>query len=326
MLKRNFDFVGHIKTYIAIPLVICLIGVVMTGVFGINLDINFKGGSRFTFTYKGEISLNDAQSTVEQLLGKQVEISQSTDISGASAKLLVSVVGNEAVTTETQQALTAGLQEKFADNNVQLGDFNTVNPTIARSFFLKSLAAVALACILVVAYIGIRFRKIGGVSAGAMAFVALVHDGLIVFFTTVIFRLQVDMNFIAVVLTILGYSLNDTVVVYDRVRENKSLRPNANIVDLVNDSSNQVLVRSITISFATFMAVMTILVVGEIYGLDTIRSFTIPMAVGVIAGSYSSVCIAAPLWVKWVQHAERVAPIKAQKLKDKKAAAKGKSK
>ena len=121
-----------------------------------------------------------------------------------------------------------------------------------------------------------------------------------------ILRIDIDSNFIAVVLTILGYSLNDTVVIYDRIRENKKLFSQLSTRELTNKSINETLGRSITTAFATFLAILTVGVVCEIAGLTSLRSFVIPMLIGgILSGSYSSICIAGPLWVLWSEYSEK---------------------
>ena len=305
MHKTHIHFVENLKKYLIISIALIVVGVVVAVVFGVNMDINFKGGTRFTYTYSGEVNLDEVQSLAAEKLGGQVTVSESTDIAGTTSKLIITLVGDQSVTAETQQALTDGLAEAYPDNGVALGDSNTVSPSIARSFFAKSLFAVALAGLLVVIYVGLRFRKIGGVSAGLMALVALVHDCILAFVTCVVFRLQIDANFMAVILTIFGYSLNNTIVIYDRVRENKRLNPGMKVGELVNNSINETMGRSLFTTITTFIAVVTVAVVAEICGMTTLRSFAIPMAVGLVAGCYSSMCLSGPLWVRWIWHKEK---------------------
>ncbi len=306
MLKQtNFNFVKNFKIFAWISVAIIVLGILVSVIFGVKLDINFKGGSRFTYTYTGEIALDEAKATIEAALGQTVTVTESTDITGGSAKLVVSLTADESLSTELQQKVTKSLQEKYPNQAVALGDSNSVNPSIAGSFFAKSIFATAIAGILVVVYIGLRFRKIGGVSAGVTALIALLHDILITFVFTVIFRLEIDSNFIAVVLTIFGYSLNDTIVVYDRIRENQRLYPALSKGELVNQSVNQTLGRTITTSVVTLVAVVTVAVVAELFGLTSLRTFAIPMAVGIISGSYSSVLLASPLWVHWHAYAAK---------------------
>ena len=305
MRKTQIHFVENLKKYLIISIALIVAGIVVAVIFGVNMDINFKGGTRFTYTYSGEINLDEVQSLAGEKLGKQVTVAESTDIAGASSKLIITLAGDQSVTAETQQALTDGLAEAYPDNTIKLGDSNTVSPTIARSFFAKSIFAVALAGLLVVIYVGLRFRKIGGISAGLLALVALVHDCLLAFVTCVIFRLQIDANFRAVILTIFGYSLNNTIVIYDRVRENKRLQPNMKVAELVNGSVNETMGRSLFTTITTFIAVVTVAVVAEVCGMTTLRSFAIPMAVGLVAGCYSSMCLSGPLWVRWIWYKEK---------------------
>ena len=140
----------------------------------------------------------------------------------------------------------------------------------------------------------------------------MVFDVLISFFICVFFRLQIDSNYIAVVLTILGYSLNDTIVIYDRVRENRKLYPDMEISELVNMSISKVSIRNVVTSVTTFLAIITIVVVSEIYGLTSLRTFAIPMAFGVVSGAVSSLFIAGPLWVIWKNYKAKKAPKKAK--------------
>ena len=164
---------------------------------------------------------------------------------------------------------------------------------------------MALTAVLVVIYVGFRFRKIGGVSAAITALCALVLDILVSFFACAIFRLQIDSNYIAVVLTILGYSLNDTIVIYDRVRENRKLFPELETKELVDRSISSVMTRNFVTTITTLAAVLTIILVSELFGLTTLRTFAIPMAFGLLSGCMSSLFISGPLWVYWREYRDR---------------------
>ncbi len=305
-MTKSFRFVKNLRIPLIAYAAILCVALVVGIIFGVDLDINFKGGSRFTYTYTGEISVADAEKAIEDALGgKDVTITQSSAMAGAgSTKLTVSLVKDESLNSESQQKITKALQDKFKDNNVELGDSKTVNPTIAGSFFKKALFAVALAALLVVIYVGIRFRRIGGVSAAMTALAALVLDICIAFAACAIFRLQIDSNFMAVILTILGYSLNDTIVIYDRIRENKKTMVGT-LEEVVDTSITQVMRRTIFTTVTTFLAIATIIVVSEICGLTTLRTFAIPMAFGILSGCVSSMCVSGPLWVKWCNWSEK---------------------
>lgn len=296
---RKFDFNKAFLKVIIVYAVIFVAGAIVAGIFGIDLDINFRGGTKISYSYTGDIADKDIKSVVDEKIEPKFELSKSTSIAGDTKTFEISLVGKDALSAEDQEALTKALTEKFKDNKIELYNSNSVSPTLAGTFLLKSLVAVIITAVLVVIYVGIRFRKIGGVSAALTALVALVFDVLITFFTCVFFGLQIDSNYMAVVLTILGYSLNDTIVIYDRVRENRRLNPEGEIGEVVNDSINQTCKRNIITSVTTFLAVMTIVVVSELFGLQSLRTFAIPMAFGIISGGITSLFIAGPLWVIW---------------------------
>lgn len=299
MREFKIDFNKTLKFALIAYAVIFIAGTITAIFGGVNLDINFTGGTRASYSYTGDIKEADFKKIVKDTLKKDFSLSNSTSLAGDTKTFDIALADKEALGAETQEALTNALQEKFKDNKIELYSSNSVSPTMAGTFFLKSMVAVIITAVLVVVYVSIRFRKIGGVSAALTALVALVFDVLITFFTCVLFRLQIDLNFIAVVLTMLGYSLNDTIVIYDRIRENERLNPDMEIGSLVNLSVNKVLIRNIVTSVTTFLAVMTIVVVSEIYGLTSLRTFAIPMAFGLISGGISSVFVSGPLWVIW---------------------------
>lgn len=277
--------------------VFVIVGIIVTAVAGVKLDINFSGGTKISYSYTGDIAEKDFHDTVATALDKEFSVGKNTSLAGDVNSYVITLAGKNSISAEVQENITKALTEKFKDNEVTLYDSTSVSPTIAGSFFAKSLVAVLITAALVVVYVGIRFRKIGGVSAALTAFCALILDLLTAFFTCVIFRLPIDMNFMAVVLTILGYSLNDTIVIYDRVRENKRLYPNMTLAENMDASVSSTLIRNIVTTVTTVCAVLTIVVVSEVCGLTTLRSFAIPMAFGLVSGCFSSIFVAGPLWV-----------------------------
>lgn len=295
--------------------VVIIVGIILTCIFGVNLDINFKGGTRISYTYSGELNTADAESVVNDTLGQKAAVTYGTSVGGDEQQMVISLSGNSSLSADTQNSLTKALQEKFDTNNFELYDSNSVSPTIAGAFFGKSLVAVLLAGIIVVVYIGVRFRNIGGVSAAVTAYIALILDCIVAFLACTAFRLPVDSNLIAVILTLLGYSLNDTIVIYDRVREEKRLNPQSQIADLVDNSINVVKTRTVITTLTTVAAVTTIIVVAEICGLSTLRSFAIPMAFGLVSGCISSLLVAGPLWVVWKNHVAKRPPKQKKKKK-----------
>ncbi len=219
--------------------------------------------------------------------------------------MTVSFAGNDSVSLEEQQQIAQELSDAYADRTFSVVESSSVDPTMGARFFQKCIVCMAITFVILLVYIALRFRKIGGLSAGVTAIIALLHDVLIVFFAFVIFGFSINDVFIAVVLTILGYSLNDTIVIYDRIRENRRLEPTKSVTALpgiVNKSLNQTMTRSILTSLTTFMALLVIFIVAVIFGLTTVETFALPMMVGVVVGCYSSICIAAPLYTMWTVH------------------------
>ena len=299
MRNFNIDFNKTLKPVLITYIAIFAIGTIFAAIFGVKLDINFSGGAKVSYSYTGEISDADISAVVDKTLNKEYTLTKSTSLAGDTQSFEIALSGKNALSAKDQEALTKALTEKFKNNKIEVYNSNSVSPTIAGSFFAKSMVAVLITALLVVIYVGFRFRKIGGVSAALTAFLALIFDVLITFFACVFFRLQIDSNYIAVVLTMLGYSLNDTIVIYDRVRENRRMNADMEIGEVVNLSINQTLIRNIVTTITTFLAVTTIIVVSEIYALQTLRTFAIPMAFGLVSGGITSLFVSGPLWVIW---------------------------
>ncbi len=305
-MKRDMNFIGHSKIFFTISLCIILIGIVCNIIFGATLDIQFKGGTIITYGFVGEVDENALKDTIQGATPDNNvtftitrDILNNTEDEDAYA-IQIQFSGEEAIETADQQAITDALTEAFPDNGFVYQEASSVEASMGLKFLLKCLVAVAIASVLMVLYVTIRFKRIGGLSAGVMALVALFHDVAMIYFMYVIFRMPIDSNFIAVVLMILGYSLNDTIVIYDRVREERRVMgPKADLADVFNHSASSVFSRTIATSITTLVAIATVYVVAVIFSLDSVQSFALPMMIGVVSGCYSSLCIAGPLWVFW---------------------------
>lgn len=171
------------------------------------------------------------------------------------------------------------------------------------AFLRKSLVAVVFALLLILLYIAFRFKKIGGFTGGMMAVLALANDLMVVFGAFVLLRAPLDGNFIAALLTILGYSINDTVVVYDRIRENRTLMDKkTSFAELVDHSVAQSARRTLVTTVTTVIALAVMCIVAVIYGLDSIVTFAFPLMLGMISGVFTSLCISSSAWVVWSEH------------------------
>lgn len=302
--KKIIDFVGKKKIYFGISLAIMIIGIICNFVFGTTLDIQFSGGASLRFSYTGQIDQNELHDFIQEKTSDKITTSFSTDMMGNSGNnVAVQFSGNDAISTDIQDSLEADLQEKYPDSNFKCLESTSVDASMGFSFLLKCLVAVAIASVLMVLYVTIRFKKIGGLSAGVMALVALFHDVALIYFLYVIFQMPIDSNFIAVVLMILGYSLNDTIVIYDRVREERKLvGRKQDIGDVFNLACSKTIRRTIMTSITTLCAILIVYILAVVFNIPSVQGFALPMMIGVISGCYSSICIAGPLWVMWRHH------------------------
>ena len=308
MKTFSIKFFENRKIFFGISIGIMAIGLIFNIIFGTQLDIQFTGGAVIKYSYTGNIVQEEVEKIVQDTAKKDVTVRilenvKSADGSAAKNNVSISFAGTDSISIDNQQAIAKALTAKYPNAGFQVIESSSVNPSMGRSFFAKCMAAVLIASLLLILYIALRFKKIGGMSAGVMAVIALLHDVAMVYFTFIIFRMPLNDSFIAVVLTILGYSLNDTIIIYDRIRENRRLLgPKTPNSVLVNTSINQTFTRSLYTAGCTFSSIATVYVVGAIFGLTSVTTFALPMMVGVVTGCYSSVCIAGPLYVMWQNH------------------------
>ena len=305
----HINFVGNRKKYYAFSGVLIAVVVLFSFVFGVKMDVEFKGGTMLTLGYQNEIDLEALETTIETATGQtDLTLQTGTDIAG-NQTLTVTMPGSDNMTTEEVGALLTTLNEQYPDNAFDENEINNVNPTIGKEFLLKSVVAVVTACLLILVYVAYRFRKVGGLEGGATAIVALLHDLIIVYGVFVLLRIPLNGNFIAAMLTILGYSINDTVVIYDRIRENSALYGKRQMSrgELVNLSINQSFGRSLMTSITTCVALGVVCVVSIVFKLESIFTFALPLLFGMISGVYSTVCIASQLWLDWQQRKKQPA-------------------
>lgn len=302
--KKIIDLVGHKKIFFGISLAVIIIGIICNFIFGTTLDIQFTGGATLKFSYVGDLDQNDLYNFIQDKTEAKISTTFSSDLVGNTGNTVtVQFPGNGSVTTDIQQNLEKDLQDKYPDNNFVNLESSSVDASMGTKFLFKCLTAVAIASILMVLYVTIRFKKIGGLSAGVMALIALFHDIAMIYFLYVIFQMPIDSNFMAVVLMILGYSLNDTIVIYDRVREERKILGRKSDVGIVfNLSATKTLKRTIMTSVTTLIAILIVYIVAVIFNISSVQGFALPMMIGIISGCYSSICIAGPLWVMWQNH------------------------
>jgi SecD/SecF fusion protein len=298
--KTHIDFVGKRKIFVIISACAFALTLIFSFVLGVDVDIRFKGGTMITYSYTGDISTSDVKSTVEALGTPRATVTTGTSFTGGLNTIVLSFAADEKMDDDMLAQISDTLAEAYPENEIENVDTTNVSASAGSQFFVSCLIAVIVAFVLLVIYIAFRFQKIGGWSAGIIAICCLVHDVILTYAVYVFGGMALDSNFMAVILTLLGYSINNTIIIYDRLRENRG-KYGGKIEDreLVNLSINQTLSRSIITTATTVTAMICISIVCSLMGVTSILSFSLPLAVGMLVGFYSSLCLAGPLWIWW---------------------------
>ena len=301
--KKPVDFVALRKRFLSVSSCLMAAIVLCAVVFGVRLDTEFTGGAMITLRYEDSFALSDVQATAAEALGsKDLTLQTGENVATGEQTLKISMPGTETVTTDEVQTLLDSLNEQYPENAFAQLSLSNVSAAMGTKFLQKSLVAVVFALAVILLYIALRFKNIGGLTGGMMAVLALLNDLMVVFGTFVLLRTPLDGNFIAAMLTILGYSINDTVVVYDRIRENRSLMgKKATFEELVNQSVNQSARRTIITTVTTVMALAVMCIISKLYGLDSIFTFAFPLMMGMLSGVYTSLCVSTSAWVLWTE-------------------------
>ena len=299
--KKQVNFVGLRKRFLTFSACLMAAIVLCAVVLGVHLDTEFTGGAMITLSYENSFEMSAVQKAASEALGSNgLTLQTGENVATGEQTLKISMPGTETVTTDEVQTLLDSLNESYPDNSFAQLSLSYVSAAMGTKFLQKSLVAVVFALVLILAYIAYRFKKIGGLTGGMMAVLALLNDLMVVFGTFVLLRAPLDGNFIAAMLTILGYSINDTVVVYDRIRENRGLLgKKASFEELVNHSVNQSARRTIITTVTTVMALGVMCIVSKLYGLDSIFTFAFPLMMGMLSGVYTSLCVSTSAWVVW---------------------------
>ena len=305
--KKPVDFVALRKRFLTASSCLMAAIVLCAVVFGVRLDTEFTGGAMITLRYEDSFALSDVQATAAEALGsKDLTLQTGENVATGEQTLKISMPGTETGTTDEVQTLLDSLNEQYPENAFAQLSLSNVSAAMGTRFLQKSLVAVVFALAVILLYIALRFKNIGGLTGGMMAVLALLNDLMVVFGTFVLLRTPLDGNFIAAMLTILGYSINDTVVVYDRIRENRSLMgKKATFEELVNQSVNQSARRTIITTVTTVMALAVMCIISKLYGLDSIFTFAFPLMMGMLSGVYTSLCVSTSAWVLWTERKQK---------------------
>ncbi len=289
---KNFSFVKNFKITGLLSILFAATGLVglLLSLFGVslfNFDIDFAGGTTMQFDLHLPVTA-EITSRVADLTEEATGIRPSSVTKAGDAGTEVVVKSSE-MDSETRDAVFQAVREAYSlaetDSPIK-SEF--VSASVGNDLKRSAILASTVAVLLILVYISIRFRFFSGLAA----VIALLHDLLIMLSAYIIFQIPFNMNFIAAALTILGYSINATIVVFDRVRENRRLDPKSKFGDIVDASIRQTMSRSINTTLTTLFPITLLL----IFGVSSIQNFALPVCVGVICGCYSSVCISGPVW------------------------------
>ena len=285
-MMRAYDFMGHRRKWFSVSGALLLIGIISLLVQGLNLGVDFTGGMLLELDFEDPVTIAQVQGVLTNFDEMQdAQVQRLGDPEAPSMRIRSRGLPDGEQREQMYQALRELAQFEIAE-------LDPVSPVIGQELTRAGLTAIGVALLGMVAYITLRFQFRFAVSAMA----ALLHDSLITLGLFSLLQVEIDTAFIAAILTIVGYSVNDTIVVFDRVRENLKYRESGTrMAEIVNKSINEILSRSVATSVTTFVAVAGL----YLFGGESIRNFTLALMLGVLIGTYSSIFIASPIWLSW---------------------------
>ncbi|AZK46540.1 protein translocase subunit SecF [Paenibacillus lentus] len=277
----NLDFVRIGRRCYTFSIILTIIGVISLAVFGLNYSVDFKAGSNVDISFTKSITSEQVEPILEEL-----GIQEGTKITPGADRM--SIRFEEVLDEDQDHQLKSEILKLDSEASLEI---NTVDPEMAKELAINAMWAVLLSSLGIIVYVSIRFEWRFAVAA----IVALLHDAFLVVTVFSIFRLEVDLTFIIAVLTIIGYSINDTIVIFDRIRENLRFakqKTREDLADIVNKSVSQTIMRSLYTALTVFIAALFLLLLGG----ASIKMFSLAMVIGLLFGAYSSIFIASPLW------------------------------
>jgi preprotein translocase subunit SecF len=281
----NFDFLGKARYFVGFSLLLIAVGVVaMSRPNGIRFGVEFSGGTQVIAKFQNTPDVDRIRAAIPDA------VIQNYDAPAKNQVLIRRSVEGEAVDQQAPAILRA-LSEKYGDNAVVESSAEVVGPVVGAELRKKAIQLTVLGLIFQLIYIAVRFK---GAVWGAAATVAVFHDVLVTLAFLTFFKFEITLNVIAALLTLVGYSVNDTIVIFDRARENLRHKRKDSLRKIINDSVNQTLSRTLISNGTTFLAVL-----GLMFGGEVLRGFAFTMAVGIVVGTYSTIYIASPFVIWW---------------------------
>lgn len=277
--KINFNFTNYFKSMVLISLVIFLVSLMSLLIVGVKSSIDFTGGTVINVQVDTDVNLSNLRQVLEEDLKQPVSVVEVNSNNETYILLKMGYLSNEQVIND--------VLSKVYDNQYSINQIESIGPKIGDELKVNARNAIIASLLLIAIYISIRFD--GYYAIGSLF--ALLHDVLITLGVLVLMNMEISISIIAALLTIVGYSLNDTIVIYDRIRENMLLNPYRDKKKVFNTSLNQTLNRTLVTSITTLIVVIVL----YIYGGDVLRPFSFALIIGIILGTYSSIFIASPI-------------------------------
>jgi preprotein translocase subunit SecF len=288
----NFNIIGRRKVWYVFSSLIVLAGLISFAINGLNLGIDFKGGTLLDLKAEKEISVQQVRQDVLKPLGLE-----KSDIRLVGEDQKEVIIRTRTLSDQDRGKVLENFGKAFGKYDVLR--IEKVEAVIAKELIVQAIIALAIAAVLMIIYITFRFEFKFAITG----IIALLHDVFVVLGVFSLLQVEIDSSFVAAILTIVGYSINDTIVIFDRIRENLGKgTKKIGIGELVNDSLMQTMSRSINTSLTTLITIVALF----LFGGETIKGFSLALIVGIISGTYSSLFIASPLWVSWKIREKRV--------------------
>lgn len=292
----RFDIIGKRKIWYAISSLLIIASLFFMVTRGFNMGIDFTGGTIMDLRFEKAVNINDVRAVLNEynLSNSTIQLSGESSSSTESENVMIRTVDLE---EQERKEVMTGLTDKLGAYQVLREE--KVGATMGTELIMNAIYATIISWLLIIAYVSYRFEFKFGISA----VLGLAHNVIIVLGAFALTQRQIDSSFVAALLTIIGYSINDTIVIFDRIRENLKLhfRKNGDIVELVNTSIYQTMTRSIytvsTVLFATFALYF--------FGGDTTKDFAFALLIGFFCGAYTSIFIASPLWVTFRRYSDK---------------------
>ncbi|MBB6214839.1 preprotein translocase SecF subunit [Anaerosolibacter carboniphilus] len=273
------------KIWFSLSIAVIVIGLLVGFINGFNMGIDFTGGTMMQINIGKTISVEEAKNITSQF-ALDADILHAGD-----EKQEIIIKTKKDLDNKQREEIFNAFKEKYDLKDEDYRQAEQFGPSIGKEIAQRALLSILIASVGMLAYITFRFEFKFGVAG----IIALIHDVLVVIAIYGLFQIPMNSSLVAAILTVVGYSINDTIVVFDRIRENVKFMKKSNYAEVANDSINQTLARSINTSLTTLITIVTLYVLG----VESIKQFALPLIAGIATGAYSSIFIASPIWVMW---------------------------